>query len=353
MAVTFGFYNSMNGDRRYDAIQMSSIFDGIIQDGVYQSIGEAFSVKVGEDGRSVTVGSGRAWFNHTWTLNTTRFELQINDASPILDRIDAVVLEVDARTSVRANSIKVISGTPSSNAQRPTLTRSTELNQYPLAYVTRKKNTDALTQADIQSMIGTSACPFVIGVLTVLKIDDFIANWQSQWNNWFTENTGALDNAFDEWMSEQQTDFYSWFNNLQLILDGTVASNLANEILKLQQFRKDLLIDHRIYDPLQTQDGEDILTSYGPVLEGTIKFCIEPYAGAAEECREGPQIDVGYLKALIQAEINKHEYEVVDSYSQLSDKPKIEGVQLVGDKLLSDFGLRSITDEEIDSIFEE
>ena len=30
MSVTYGFYNSKNRDRRYDAIQMSSIFDGII-----------------------------------------------------------------------------------------------------------------------------------------------------------------------------------------------------------------------------------------------------------------------------------------------------------------------------------
>ena len=34
MSVTYGFYNSLNGDRRYDANQMSAIFDGLIIDGV-------------------------------------------------------------------------------------------------------------------------------------------------------------------------------------------------------------------------------------------------------------------------------------------------------------------------------
>ena len=47
MSVTFGFYNSKEGDRRYDAIQMSSIFDGIIQDGILQHVGTAMVVKVG------------------------------------------------------------------------------------------------------------------------------------------------------------------------------------------------------------------------------------------------------------------------------------------------------------------
>ena len=34
MAVTSGFFNSVNHDRLYDAEQLSSIFDGIIIDGV-------------------------------------------------------------------------------------------------------------------------------------------------------------------------------------------------------------------------------------------------------------------------------------------------------------------------------
>ena len=45
MSVTYGFYNSINGDRKYNALEMSSIFDGIIVDGVYMSIGDALNVK--------------------------------------------------------------------------------------------------------------------------------------------------------------------------------------------------------------------------------------------------------------------------------------------------------------------
>ena len=40
MSVTYGFYNSIKGDRKYNALEMSSIFDGIIVDGVYMSIGD-------------------------------------------------------------------------------------------------------------------------------------------------------------------------------------------------------------------------------------------------------------------------------------------------------------------------
>ena len=64
MALTYGFYNSQNGDRTYDAADISSIFDGV-NDGVFMSIGDAFIVSAA-NGMQVTVGSGRA-SDHTWT----------------------------------------------------------------------------------------------------------------------------------------------------------------------------------------------------------------------------------------------------------------------------------------------
>lgn len=47
MAVTYGFFNSVNGDRKYNADQMSSYFDGLVTDGVYEKIGDALIVKAG------------------------------------------------------------------------------------------------------------------------------------------------------------------------------------------------------------------------------------------------------------------------------------------------------------------
>ena len=44
MAFTCGFFNSENGDRKYNAEQMSAIFDGIIADGVFTTIGDHMAV---------------------------------------------------------------------------------------------------------------------------------------------------------------------------------------------------------------------------------------------------------------------------------------------------------------------
>ena len=107
MAITYGFYNSMNGDRKYDAIQMSSIFDGVIRDGVFQSIGGYLATKPGT-GMQVIVSPGKAWFDHTWTVNDADLPLEIAQSDLTLSRYDAVILETDATKSVRENSIKVL-----------------------------------------------------------------------------------------------------------------------------------------------------------------------------------------------------------------------------------------------------
>lgn len=89
MSVTCGFYNSLNGDRKYDAMQISSVFDGLIIDGVFASIGTAFAVKAA-GGLTLNIGIGKAWFNHSWTLNDAVLPWKLPNPRYCLDRIDAV-----------------------------------------------------------------------------------------------------------------------------------------------------------------------------------------------------------------------------------------------------------------------
>ena len=120
MAFSCGFFNSKNQDRKYDATEFGAIFDGLISDGVYMSIGDHFNVTA-TSGMKINVGSGRAWFNHTWTLNTGSYEMTIDQAEVIQDRIDAVVLDVDHRLNYRKNTFVIVKGTRSTSPVKPTL----------------------------------------------------------------------------------------------------------------------------------------------------------------------------------------------------------------------------------------
>lgn len=216
MSVSYGFYNSVNGDRKYDAKQISSIFDGLIGDGIYQSIGTAMAVKA-NGGMNIKVGQGRAWFNHTWTLVDAEELLTIDPSEVLYDRIDAVILEINATDDVRKNAIKILKGTPGDPASRPQLTNTSVIHQYPLAYITVKKGVVELTQSSITNMIGTSSTPYVTGIIKTVNIDNMIAQWETEWDEWVeatkTENTSWTTqqrNAWTAWVTVQENEFTTW-----------------------------------------------------------------------------------------------------------------------------------------------
>ena len=215
MALTFGFYNSLNHDRKYNAEQFGSIFDGVINDGVYSNIGGKLMVKTANNGMQVNIQTGRAWFNHTWTLNDTIYPIELPTAEPLLSKYVAVVLEVNKEEAIRTNSFKVISGTPASNPTKPTLINSGEVHQYALAYVLIKPAVTVIKQADIINNVGKTGCPFVTAVNVSMTIDDLIARWEDQWNRWMTyvENQwNSFDSRFESWFSASQTEWNTFVN---------------------------------------------------------------------------------------------------------------------------------------------
>lgn len=205
MSFASGFFNSVDHDRLYDATDISRLFDGLIRDGIFASIGDCLVVKQSNQ-MNVTVGTGRAWFNHTWSYNDALYPVTIPPSEILMDRIDAIVLEINSVESVRANSIKLIKGTPASTPTKPALTNTKEIHQYPLAYVKVGKEVTSIRQADIENCVGTSACPFVTGILEVISIEQLIPQWRDILNRFVEENTAN----FNTWMNGEKHDYQAW-----------------------------------------------------------------------------------------------------------------------------------------------
>lgn len=284
MSVSSGFFNSLNGDRKYNAAQMSAIFDGLIIDGVFASIGTAFAVKAA-GGLTVNVGIGKAWFDHTWTFNDSILPMTAPEAEVLLDRIDAVVLEVNGMESVRENTIKFVKGNPSSAPSRPTLTNEGNVHQYPLCYIYRKYGTAVINQADITPMVGTESTPFVTGILQTISLDELLGKWQdeldrftdarsqevddwitqeeSDFTAWFNKMKADLQQeqtVLDQWIASEQADFLAWYNQMKDQLSGDVAGNLQLEIDK-EEVKRILLVGF--------EDGTKAFSDDGTVITST------------------------------------------------------------------------------------
>lgn len=284
MSVSSGFFNSLNGDRKYNAAQMSAIFDGLIIDGVFASIGTSFAVKAA-GGLTVNVGIGKAWFDHTWTVNDSILPITAPEAEVLLDRIDAVVLEVNGTESVRENTIKFVKGNPSSAPSRPTLTNEGNVHQYPLCYIYRKYGTAVINQADITPMVGTESTPFVTGILQTISLDELLGKWQdeldrftdarsqevddwiaqeeSDFTAWFNKMKADLQQeqtVLDQWIASEQADFLAWYNQMKDQLSGDVAGNLQLEIDK-EEVKRILLVGF--------EDGTKEFSDNGTVITST------------------------------------------------------------------------------------
>lgn len=194
MAVTFGFYNSVRGDRVYNAEQMSSIFSGIIKDGVFENFPEDGQHLVCSKGTGLTmiVGPGRAWFNDTWTNNDSPLSLTFDAPDNQNDRIDTIALEINKTNSPhivnagsstyvvegRSNKFVVVKGTPAVDAVRPTLIRENGIYQYPIAIVRISPSTPNEIKS-YDNIVGVSHyTPFIIGAVQSVSSENVLNAWK-------------------------------------------------------------------------------------------------------------------------------------------------------------------------------
>lgn len=215
MSLTYGFYNSLNHDRKYDARQIGMLFDGLITDGVYRSIGRAFAVSV-NSGMILNVAQGRAWFDHTWTLNDTIMTVTLPEAHSVYTKIVAVIIRVDKAN--RVNSIVCKEGTAGSEPKKPTMNKTANLSEYPLAYVTIDPGVTEISPGKIEQVIGSSECPFVTGVIQGVSIDMLIHNWKDEFDILF------------EQMERQTTQLVSG----TLVDKSVTFAKLANDAVRLR-----------------------------------------------------------------------------------------------------------------------
>ena len=148
MAVTYGFFNSVNGDRKYNADQMSEYFRGIVSQGVFQHLDSGLAVSAGT-GLSVSVAAGRAIIQDRWIQNSAALNLTILAASETYGRKDAVVIRLDK--SSRAISITVKTGTPAASPVAPSMTRNATTYEMALAYVNVAAGASSVTVTDKRS----------------------------------------------------------------------------------------------------------------------------------------------------------------------------------------------------------
>lgn len=208
--LTSGFFNSVNGDRTYNAETIGNMFKGLISDGVYKSVGDAFVVQP-SSGLTLSVGSGRAVVSERWVENDAAITIALNAAHVTLNRYTAIVLRRDLTN--RQVTLVMIDGTPATSPTKPSVVRNDTLYDICLAYVYVGAGATTITGSNISDARGDADVCGYVHMLVSTCLQRF-------------QNTQIIDEDMTTSISIPEETNYEDGDYLDIYVDGFKLSNL-------------------------------------------------------------------------------------------------------------------------------
>lgn len=231
MAIRSGFFNSINGDRRYDARRFAEYFASFIGNGIFPNPSTNLQV-VSNGDMTVTVKAGKAWIDGYILINDDDYILKIDVADGVLSRIDRVVLRYDVAD--REIRIEVKKGTFASSPVAPTLQRDADAYELAIADIKVNKGAVSITQNNITDLrLNNELCGIVHG--TVDQVDT--TTLFNQYQDWINQKKNEFDSDLVDYTDIKKEEFEAWVKSIQDILNENIAASLLEMIGDIEQLK--------------------------------------------------------------------------------------------------------------------
>lgn len=217
------FFNSVDGDRLYDASDFAAYFASLLTNGVFPNPSTNLQVRANSD-MSVTISQGQAWINGYFYNNDEDLILPVYIANGVLNRIDTVVVRFNKADRVINTMVKT--GTPATNPLPPVIQRDADIFELQLASIYVGKGVTAIKDANITDYrLNTSVCGIVNSLIQADTTTIF-----TQYQNWFALQSNRYDTEMAANEEEFANQFNTWFDGVKNSLSGDVAGNLLTKI---------------------------------------------------------------------------------------------------------------------------
>ena len=185
----FGFFNSINSDRVYDASDFASFFKGYFTNGVFN---DGLAVKASSD-MSIEVSPGNANIEGYGYSNSESNILTCSTADGVNSRIDNVVVRLDL--DERKISVLIVDGNPSSSVIAPSPVRTDKIYDLVVAQITIPAGTSKITNSMIKdTRFDEKLCGNVVGAVKQIETKDVFLQYEDMFNQWFANLKNQLDN---------------------------------------------------------------------------------------------------------------------------------------------------------------
>ena len=215
------FYNSIDGDRVYDADSWEYLLKKFFTPGVFA--GDCRVQIAG--GMAVSMGTGYANLDGKVRVFMSPVALTLQNAHATYDRIDTVVIE--RNDSTRSIDAKIVTGNTSLNPTPTAPVRRNGIWQLVVAQIRVKAGAVQITQGDItDTRPNSSICGYVMTAVQTPDFSELFATFLDQAH----AELDAMSQAAGDWMEASKEDFDNWFSTIKTELDGDVAANLQRQI---------------------------------------------------------------------------------------------------------------------------
>lgn len=249
MAQKYGFFNSVNNDRVYDASDVAGFLKKFFTNGVFNnSLGVSAN-----DNMTVSVAVGNANINGYSYENTETLVFDINESDSELGRIDSVICRLDLTN--RQITTMILEGSYSSDPSQPSITRTGTIYDLRLANISVPAGAIRITADMITDTRFGADCGNVTQAVLELDTSEIFAQYTKYFNDWFNE-------LQDELNSNQAGHLQNELNNLRTAL----GINLDTYSSTATYSKGDLVVyNHTIYEC-----SEDDLTGNWDASKWTI-----------------------------------------------------------------------------------
>lgn len=245
MAITSGFFNSINGDRKYDARQIGMYLGKVVSSGVFPNPSTNLQVTAA-GGMNIQVHPGRAMIDGHWMDNDGVHVITLEDADIALARMDAVVMRLDENDGARAIGLEVKKGSPSAAPVSPVMVREGYVQEYCLALIyvppTKNDGTQEIIQANItDTRPDTSVCGWITSLIQQVDTSTLFMQWQD---------------AYQRFYDASGVEFTAWLDGIKEQLGDSVVGALTSAIADLQSGKTDKTVSNTMAEAIASLQSD-------------------------------------------------------------------------------------------------
>lgn len=212
--------------------------------------------------------------------------MTLEDSDVLLNRYAAICIRADLDDRGRTAEPYVKYSDFASSPVKPTMERTEFVKEYCLDYVLIKGGATEIAAADItDTRPNKSLCGWVTGLIEQVDSDTLWDQWEAQFEAFMAEQDDSANDretAFSDFLALKQAEFTNWFNGLQNVLPEDAETQIAANLVTLQNQLKKITVTLDGLGWESQESGEYIQTVSAPGVTADNDIIITPL----EEWRE-------------------------------------------------------------------